>query len=156
MRSARHCLKGIRIARAEQGFSLIEVLLAMLIIGIGVLGLTAANVASLRVRSQSSLESVATQQASTIVERLRAQPLLARSGAYNRTLLSPAPNPDAADLADRELGAWLAQLQHQLPSGTAAIQVMPDGRVLVTVQWSTPFAAEASEQNASFSFRTRL
>jgi Tfp pilus assembly protein FimT len=29
-------------------------------------------------------------------------------------------------------------------------------RILVTVQWSTPFAAEASEQNASFGFRTRL
>lgn len=42
MRSARHCLKGIRIARAERGFSLIEVLLAMLIIGIGVLGLSQA------------------------------------------------------------------------------------------------------------------
>lgn len=142
--------------RAEHGFSLIEVLLSLLIIGLGILGLSAASVAALRVRVQSSLESVATQQASAIVERMRAQPMLARSGAYNRTLSSPPPTPDAANLADRELGVWLSQLQGQLPSGTASIQVLPDGRAQVTVQWTAPLATEASPSPASLSIRTRL
>lgn len=142
--------------RAEHGFSLIEVLLSLLIIGLGILGLSAASVTALRVRVQLSLESVATQQASAIVERMRAQPLLARSGAYNRTLSSAAPTPDAASLADRELGVWLSQLQGQLPSGTASIQVLPDGRAQVTVQWMAPLATEASPSPASLSIRTRL
>jgi len=141
--------------RPARGYSLIEILLTLLIVGIGILGMGAANVASLRARAQSSMESVATQQANAIVERLRAQTQLARGGAFNRTLLSPAPGTNTTSLAEREIGAWLEQLRQQLPSGTGAVEVAPDGRTLITVQWTTPVANEAARPT-TLSLRTRL
>lgn len=139
-----------------KGYSLIEVLLTLLIVSVGILGLSAANLAALRARGLSSLESTATQLATDMMERLRAQAPLARHGAFNRELTTPAPAPNATDAATRELGAWLAQLQTRLPSGTAAIAVSPDGRAQVLLQWTATPAGSGASQVARVSLVSNL
>lgn len=139
-----------------RGYSLIEVLLTLLIVGVGILGLSAANLAALRARGLLLLESTATQLASDMMERMRAQAPLARQGAFNRDLMAPAPAPDSTDMATRELGAWLAQLQTRLPSGMAAITVSPQGRAQVLLQWTVTPAGSGSSQVASVSLVSNL
>ena len=139
-----------------KGYSLIEVLLTLLILGIGILGLSAANLVALRARGQSSLESSATQLASDIMERMRAQPKLAREGAFNRQLLSPVPVTTASNPATRELSAWLTQLQIRLPSGAAAIAVSPEGRAQVMLQWNAAPPSSGATKTASMSLASNL
>ena len=131
-------------------------MMTLLILGVGILGLSAANVLALRARAQSALESAATQHASEMIERMRARAHLARSGAYNRDLLTPAPESAAAGTVERDLETWLVQLGNRLPSGAAAITVTPDGRAQVTLQWSTPMANEGTRHTASVTLRSRL
>lgn len=139
-----------------RGYSLIEVLLTLLIVAIGILGLSAANLAALRARGLSSLESTATQLASDMMERLRAQAPLARNGAFNRNFTAPLPARDSADAATRELNAWLAQLQTRLPSGMAAIAVSPDGHAQVMLQWTADPSGTGATKTASISLVSNL
>lgn len=142
--------------RKARGYSLIEVLLTLLIVGVGILGLSAANLAALRARGLSSLESTATQLASDMMERLRAQAPLARNGAFNRDFTAPLPAPNSADAATRELSAWLAQLQTKLPSGMAAIAVAPDGRAQVMLQWNATPSGTGASKTASIRLVSKL
>jgi len=59
-------------ARCSPGFSLIEVLVAVLLLSIGILCAAGAQVASLRTRQGTGLMSNAVQLASTLADRMRA------------------------------------------------------------------------------------
>ena len=58
--------------RYPSGFSLIEVLVAVLVLSIGILGAAASQVASLRTRQGTGLMSNGVQLAGTLADRMRA------------------------------------------------------------------------------------
>jgi type IV pilus assembly protein PilV len=62
------------------GFSLIEVLVATLVLAVGVLGAAASQAISMRMRHDSDLMASAVRLASTLAERIRANP--AAASAY--------------------------------------------------------------------------
>lgn len=67
----------------QRGFTLIEVLIAMVVLSIGMLGLAGLQTSGLRYTHTSYLLSLATQQAEDMVERIRANPLEAENvGGY--------------------------------------------------------------------------
>ena len=74
-------------ARPAAGFTLIEVLVAVLVLAIGILGASAAQLAALRTRHQSQLMSDAVQLASTLADSMRAN--LALSGAASADGANP-------------------------------------------------------------------
>lgn len=58
----------------QKGFSLIEVLVAVLVLAVGVLGTAGAQLAALQTRHDSGLRSAAVQLAASLAERMRANP----------------------------------------------------------------------------------
>ncbi len=69
--------------RYQQGLTLIEVMIAIVILGIGLLGLAALHSAGLRQTHNSYLLAVAAQQAEEMAERMRANPQGVANGDYN-------------------------------------------------------------------------
>jgi type IV pilus assembly protein PilV len=59
-------------ARAERGFTLLEILVAIVILGMGLLGMLGVILNSLKLSSSSSYRVVAEQQAYSMAEVLRA------------------------------------------------------------------------------------
>ena len=57
----------------QRGLTLIEVLISIVILGVGLLGLAGLHSLSLRLTQNSYLIAVATQQAQDMVERMRIQ-----------------------------------------------------------------------------------
>jgi type IV pilus assembly protein PilV len=125
--------------RLAGGFTLLEVLVALFVLAIGVLGAAATQLAALRTRHQSSLMSNGVQLASALADSMRAnvEPMRAPDSA-NPYLLhydaasDGAPSPagpschagagcSAAQLADADLH----QLKQSLFAG------FPGGRVVV-------------------------
>lgn len=122
----------------QRGASLLEVLIAVLILAIGMLGVAAMQSMSLR-NSLSALErSQATVQSYAIIDSMRANLEVARNNQYNLAMAAaPCAAPAAgATLASRDLNAWITSLQATLgPSACGAVACAANV-CEVTVRWN--------------------
>ncbi len=148
-------MAGITTTRHQRGFSLIEALVAFLILSVGMLGIASLQTISLKSGQTASFRSVAVIKAEEIIERMRANPTAVASYAVstgdagtdngcNDAGGGPAVLCVPADLAADDIFNWKNDLVSALPndaSTTASIVVTPPGAgqaltsVTVTVNW---------------------
>jgi type IV pilus assembly protein PilV len=138
---------------ANRGVGLIEVLVAVLVLGIGLLGVAAMQATALR-NSQSSLErSQGVMHVYTILDAMRANPQLARTGGYNMGMTC-AP-PAVGTLIGNDQNAWITTLQQNL-GPTACGQVTCVGAVCtISVQWDDS-RGTAGTTTQTFTTTTRI
>ena len=143
------CLPATR--SAQSGFTLIEVLVAAVVLGIGLLGLAGLQATTVKVNQTSYLRSQATNLAYEITDAMRANSDAARSGDYN---VEFGATPSGSTLAVDDLTNWLEHVQNSLPNGQGAVTVSGD-LATVTIRWDsgrdTDFGA-----TTEFAFETRL
>jgi type IV pilus assembly protein PilV len=130
----------------QYGFTLLEVLIALLVLAIGLLGLAALQTTGLRSNTMATTRTHATQLAYDIADRMRANvagsyKIVADNVVddiykyYDLTTCVPTPTPtpttatvDGAPTASGDLYSWCTAVKSTLPSGDAAIsQVRQDG-----------------------------
>jgi type IV pilus assembly protein PilV len=119
--------------RAAAGFTLIEVLVAVLVLAIGLIGGTAMQLHAMRTRHESALLSAAVQAAAAMADRIRANAAQADSvylaidyDAYRE----PAPAPPSLCMAGPCDSAGLAELDaYELKRVVRT--TLPAGRVRV-------------------------
>ncbi|MCU1718153.1 type IV pilus modification protein PilV [Pseudomonas sp. 5P_3.1_Bac2] len=144
-----------RTSRSNRGFSLIEVLIALFVLAIGLLGMATLMMASLQSSQGAALRSAATVAAYDLAERMR----------LNRTQLSAyAGNPatatdpgcadnsagcNAADTARLDLFRWSGNLQANLPGATAVIQQVTASNYCLAIFWQEPGLALTASENTS-------
>jgi type IV pilus assembly protein PilV len=80
----------LKSRKQNQGFSLIEVVVAMLIVSVGILGVAGLQVVSLQQNQSAMLRSEALQLGNDILDRMRANPL------SNYATVEPSAVPPAA------------------------------------------------------------
>lgn len=125
--------------RYAGGFTLLEVLVAVCVLAIGVLGACATQLAALRTRHQSSLMSDGVQLASALADSMRANLGPMRAGDAGNPYLqlrydaahdgAPAPGPQCAQgagcsalqLADAELFQLKQSLRAAFPGGRVVV-----------------------------------
>lgn len=135
----------------QNGFTLIEVLVAVLIFAVGMLGLAGLQLNAHQASNFSQIRTSATLATTSLVERMRANRTSAQAGSYvfNAAAGGAAVVPDsvaacntaagcgsAANLAQNDLNEWLNSMDLFLPilNGNA---VAPNAMVVVC-QDSTP------------------
>lgn len=141
--------------RASRGFTLIEILVAMLVAAFGILGVVGMNATSIKLQADSASRSQAALYAQDIFDRMRANRGNAIAGNYNRALNAPIPAA-APPLANLDLNNWLTNLQRGLPQGSASINVTPTGTVTITIQWFERQNRGSAEGNVSVVFTSIL
>lgn len=124
---------GLQI-KCQQGFSLLEVLIAILILAIGLLGMAQLQGSGMRSSHGAYLRTQATILAADILDSMRANPTVARSGGYNANLQATYTQP-SDPVAQVDVNAWKANLAALLPNGDGRI-VTSGSDVSVVVQWS--------------------
>lgn len=77
------------IARRARGFSLVEVLIAVVVLTVGLLGVAALQISALKATGSSQLTSLATLAAYDTIERLRVAPLSLLESANGRRSTTP-------------------------------------------------------------------
>ena len=102
----------------QRGATLVEVLVALLVLSIGLLGVAALQVSALQTNRGAHVRSQASVLAYDIADRMRANRDAALADAYVLTLTAPAGGTGMA-LAD--LQNWKATLTNTLPSGQGEI-----------------------------------
>lgn len=83
------------LSRRDQGFSLIEVLISLVILSVGLLGIAAMVSVALKSKGSSYLRTQAMAEAQAIIDRMRANRSFATQGYYNYTKLPSAATATA-------------------------------------------------------------
>lgn len=140
--------------RLQRGVGLLEVLIAVLVLGVGLLGIAALQATALR-NSQSSLErSQAVIHSYAILEAMRANVEQARIGKYDLTTMTCSP-PDTGDVVANDLNAWITNMQASLGS-TACGQISCTAQeCVVTIRWNDDRGV-GGEKEQTHVTRTRL
>lgn len=127
----------------QAGFSLIEILVTVLVLGIGILGVASTQIVSLQMSSQSQSRSQAVSLAEDLLDRIRAVPNsvaayeLAQGNAQGAdngacdTSFVPANGNVPAD----DVETWENNLACTLPSAVRTVAVNGD-TVIVTIDWN--------------------
>ncbi|MEM7217895.1 MAG: type IV pilus modification protein PilV [Pseudomonadota bacterium] len=110
-----------------RGFSMIELLVAVLVMGIGVLGITGLQMVSLQNNRGALLRSEAVMLAYDMLDRIRANPTGVPAGAsYGGTAIGDAPpggtncqanNCSSAEMVQFDLSVWKCALGSYLENG---------------------------------------
>jgi type IV pilus assembly protein PilV len=116
-----------------RGYTLLEILIAVVVLALGIIGGVALQMAALRARHQAVLLSQATQMATTLAERLRANPaqadlyLTLNYDAY----AEPLPAAPAALCYGDACGAAAMALSDMYEAKQMVRQSLPAGRVVI-------------------------
>ena len=138
-------------AYIQAGISMIEVLVAIIILSIGLLGLAGLQTAGLAHNQSASFRSTASMLAYGILDSMRANRTEAGAGSYNHSLGTSAPDGDT--ISEQDVSSWLNELALRLPDGSGGIDVDTDHKVTVLIQWDDSRGAMAAQQ---FAMTTRL
>ena len=133
-------------ARRASGFSLLEVMIAVVVTSVGLLGIASLQLFALRTQNNAYLRGQATQINHDMLERLRADCAGALSGAYD--IAFGAVPGAGADLASTELRSWRA-LVARLPAGEGAVQVTNGGAATIRLRWNDARGDAGAENPAA-------
>lgn len=135
--------------QAQIGFTLLEVLVAMIVLSIGLLGLAGLQATGLQANHSAYLRSQASFLAYDMLDIMRIDRTGSQSGIYNIAMgdaLATA-SPQA------EVDAWGSRVISSLPSGDASVvsaQTMVSGlqvtQVTITIQWDDSRAGGLAQQ----------
>lgn len=117
----------------QKGSSLIEVLVAMFIFSLGILGLSSTQLVGLKASAGTNTRNQAEFLASDILERIRAN--RANASSYQIGMNQPAPqNPQT--VAQNDLSDWKRRIGATLHDGKGSIQLQGT-RVTINIAWSS-------------------
>lgn len=143
-----------------RGFTLIEVLVALFVVSVGLLGLAGMKTASMQATYGSYNRAQAINLAYAVIDRMRANRDAALAGAYDRGFSDPEPSCGGR-VADCDLSDWLGRLDDSLPNARGAIAVGPNGSVTIRTRWDRDreergLGAGAGGGDVTFTVDTRI
>lgn len=118
----------------QKGFTLLEVLVAMLILSIGLLGLAGLMASSLRNNHSAYYRSQATWLAYDVIDRMRTN--RPNAAAY---VVGIGAASGAVGMAGTDITDWKAMIANTLPEGDGSVAVVAAGEartVTVDIQWN--------------------
>jgi len=124
-------IRPLRLPPANQGFTLVEVLVTVVIFSVGLLGLAGLQATGIKLNHSSLIRSQATLLAYEIVDSMRAN----RTNVAGYAIAIDADPPGTVvTLADQDLVDWIGNLSQTLPSGDGSVS-LNGNRATVVVQW---------------------
>lgn len=125
------------------GFTMIEVLVAIVVLAVGLLGLAGLQATSLKNSTSSYARTQAQLLAYDMLDRMRSNLQGVANGAYNDLLSTTPTDPNCissgcsvAQIAQYDAYEWSSLLQQTLPAGTGLVEGNGPGSIFtITVMW---------------------
>jgi len=143
------------------GYTLLEVMVALVIFSIGLLGLAGLQSQSLRYNHSAYLQTQASYLAYDILDRMRANRQTALDGGYNATdtnmgsdksCNTTSTSCSTGDMALHDIYEWKTLLGDMLPEGTGAVD--QNGDVFtISIEWEDPGTPDDKNQ---YQLRSRI
>ena len=128
-------------ARRQRGFSLVEVLIALVIMSVGMLGIAGLYVQSMQAGRTSMFRHNAVTLAGDVADRIRANPVAGAAytgGGVDNSCVGAGVSCNQGQMASHDIFLWSQLATDTLPTGTVTITF--DGAVnppnyLIEVEW---------------------
>ena len=145
----------------QHGATLIEVLIAVVVLSIGLLGLAGLQATSVKSNHSAYQRSQATLLAYDLADRMRANRTEALTNAYEVDFpTSSNSNSVSGSQAAKDIAEWLNSLARTLPEGTGKVE--KNGTlVIIHVRWNDnrgriAKSDAAADANETFVYRTEI
>jgi type IV pilus assembly protein PilV len=141
--------------KTQTGFTLLEILVAIVVLSLGLLGLAGLQAATLRNNQIAYYRAIAIQQTYDMADRIRANQAGAAAavGAYNNLNTTIPADPDcvantctAAQMAVADHSQWNNNNARMLPGGTGTVVNGANGSFVVTISWNENTEAGSTPQ----------
>lgn len=126
----------------QRGFTMVESLVALVVLSVGLLGIASLYVTSLRTGRTAMIRTQAVTLVGDMADRIRANPGGSYAGSgpgADRGCVNGGGDCSADDLAADDWFRWLGDLHRRLPAGaTAVIEEQagaPVRQVAITLSW---------------------
>jgi type IV pilus assembly protein PilV len=157
------------LLQRSRGFTLIEILVALIVLSVGLLGVAALQLSSLRANTSASFRSQATFLAYDIADRMRANRIAATTGAAGSSAYDIGFGQKTAEKpatrAETDLQEWLERVAATMPAGTQAqVQSLGNTMFVIRLRWSDTRGDTLKSANmggtgtgtVTFEMRTRI
>jgi len=129
--------------RKNHGFTLLEVMIALFVLSVGMLGSTAMILRGQTEATKTNAEAIAMQLSASMAEMMRSNITGVKAGNYN-ALNSGAVDPGcastgctAAEIATYDSAMWGWMLGEYLPNGNGTISGTGEDSIFtITVNWT--------------------
>ncbi len=153
-------------ARRAAGFSMIEVLVALLVLAFGLLGFALLQTMNLRFTQSANYRTQATNLAYDLLDQMRANRFHAAQYAGSTgvdfdpgdvtDITCSRPTGADADIA-HNIARWQCQVARVLgPTASARVTYVNNGDTVVDIRWGDHRWQDPPPANTSFVVRTRL
>lgn len=152
--TAHEHLQGQRV-RSQRGFTMVEVLVALVVLGVGLLGIASLYVVTLRTSGGAIYRMQAVNLASDLGDRIRANrnagsAYAGSAAATADTCAGPDKNCSAAAMAAHDLYTWQEQIANTLPgdpTGTVTVNTATTPWTYeIAITWLEASDAESNRQ----------
>ena len=141
-------MKAMLLKPKQRGFSLVEVLIALVIMSVGMLGIASLYVQSMQAGRTSLFRHSAVTLAGDVADRIRANPTAGAAytaGGADNGCINGGVTCSTPQMAANDVLLWTAQAQDTLPNGAVNVQfndiaVPPVYTIAVT--WDEPGEAQ--------------
>lgn len=146
----------------SKGFTLIEVMIALVILGVGLLAFALLQTMNVRFTKSAQQRTIASNLAYEIIDVMRVQrgmgsyfhgisydsfSSVTADGCKIKTDSGPAAN----------IARWKCQVKTSLPDGVAKVDLSENGEVSVTVKWGDgTWETDVTKQVTAFSVQSRI
>jgi type IV pilus assembly protein PilV len=150
------------LPKPQQGATLIEVLIAIVVLSIGLLGLAGLQVTSMQSNHSAYYRSQATLLAYDLADRMRTNRTAAQASAYvfAYPTSSSSTNTVSGTTAQKDKAEWLNNLALTLPDGMGKVE-QAGTLVTISVQWNDnrgriKATADTATPSETFVYRTEI
>lgn len=126
----------------NKGFTLVEVLVALLVLSIGLLAVASMQTNSLRSNYNALTRSKAVQGCEDILDRMRANRNAALASDYDIALTVVPAGPTYTGMVLTDLLEWKKNLAANLPRGDGSV-TLAGSIVTATVKWTDSFGGDS-------------
>lgn len=147
---------------ASGGFSLIEVLIALVVLAVGLLGVAMMQMMSLRFTQSANHRTMATNLAYELIDLARSN----RDFSANYIMTyAEFGDPDTSGGCERSTAAdpdsnlerWKCEVRASLPEGEAAVSMPGEGVIQVDIRWADAhWVEDVDEQDTAFTVVSRI
>jgi type IV pilus assembly protein PilV len=148
--------------RAQRGFTMVEALVALIVLAVGMLGIASLYVTTLRASGSATSRMQAINLAGDLGDRIRANRTAgaAYAGAAAATLdtcAGASATCSAAEMAAHDLAVWQAAIQTALPgapAGTVTVDTTTNPRTYrIAVSWVESGQTAANAESYTMSMQ---